>query len=147
MSPDRVFELASTAALVGWLLLIAGVLAPAGAARRTLLLWGGRVLPLALCLAYLALLIVHWRSAPGGGFGSLQGVITLFAAPGKLLGGWVHFLAFDLFVARWMVDDTLHTGRSRWCLLPSLPLTFLFGPAGLLLHFACRAVPLRTLPA
>ena len=87
----------------------------------------------------------YWSSAPGGNFGSLEGVARLFSSQGKLLGGWVHFLAFDLFVGRWMVDDTLNAQRSRWALLPCLPAAFMYGPAGLLLYFVIRAAasPLR----
>jgi Domain of unknown function (DUF4281) len=59
--------------------------------------------------------------------------------PGKMLGGWVHFLAFDLLVGRWSVDDTLAGARSRAPLLMTLPTTFLFGPLGLLLHLLVRA--------
>src|SRR5689334_20602433 len=120
MTPDQAFTQASIAAMLGWLLLVAGVLAPAGTTRSRLLWAGGRLLPLLLSAAYLALLVLHWRSAPGGHFGSLAGVATLFASPGKLAGGWVHFLAFDLFIGRWMIDDVLARGASRWCLLPCL---------------------------
>lgn len=139
MSPEQAFTLASIAAMLGWLLLVAAVLAPQGKARSRLLWAGGRLMPLLLSTAYLALLVLHWRSAPGGNFGSLAGVATLFASPGKLAGGWVHFLAFDLFIGRWMIDDVLARGASRWCLLPCLPLTFLYGPAGLLLYFGLRS--------
>lgn len=139
MTPEQAFTQASIAAMLGWLLLVAAVLAPPGAARSRLLWAGGRLVPLLLSAAYLALLVLHWRSAPGGHFGSLAGVATLFASPGKLAGGWVHFLAFDLFIGRWMIDDVLARDASRWCLLPCLPLTFLYGPVGLLLHFGLRS--------
>lgn len=139
MTPDLAFQLASSAAIVGWLLVVGGVVAPPGGARRLLLLAGGRVVPLLLSIAYLVLLITYWKSAPGGNFGSLDGVAKLFASPGKLAGGWIHFLAFDLFLGRWMVDDVFHSKQSRWRLLPCLPLTFLHGPLGLLLHFALRS--------
>ena len=60
-----------------------------------------------------------------------------------MLGGWVHFLAFDLLVGRWMVDDTLANGHARWPLGLVLPATFLYGPLGFLIYMALRAV-LRT---
>jgi hypothetical protein len=138
MTPEQTFTLASTAAMVGWMLLVGAVLAPPGTARTRLLWGGGRLVPLLLSAAYLALLVWHWRSAPGGHFGSLDGVATLFASRGKLVGGWVHFLAFDLFIGRWMIDDVLARRAPRWQLLPCLPLTFLYGPAGLLLYFVLR---------
>jgi Domain of unknown function (DUF4281) len=56
------------------------------------------------------------------------------APPGKMPGGWVHFLAFDLLVGWWIVDDTLSRGRSRLPLFVVLPATFMYGPVGLLLQ-------------
>ena len=140
MKPDLIFELASLAAIFGWLLLTIGLLARAGTPRRVLLLIGGRATPVLLCIVYLALLVAYWGSAPGGNFGSLEGVAQLFSSRGKLLGGWVHYLAFDLFIGRWVIDDVLNSKRSRWSLALTLPLTFLFGPVGLLVHFGIRAI-------
>ena len=140
MKPELIFELASLAAILGWLFLASGVLGRPGALRRALLLAGGRVIPLLLCAAYVVLLVAYWGSSAGGHFGSLDGVAQLFSSRGKLLGGWLHYLAFDLFIGRWIVDDTLRTFRSRRSLVFTLPLTFLFGPAGLLLHFAIRSL-------
>ena len=147
MKPELIFELASVAAILGWLLLTAGVLARPGARRRLLLLVGGRATPVLLCTVYLALLVAYWGSSPGGNFGSLEGVAQLFSSRGKLLGGWLHYLAFDLFIGRWVIDDVLNSERSRWSLAVTLPLTFLFGPAGLLLHFTIRGLRSRTTSA
>lgn len=140
MTPEIAFQLGSTAALVAWLLLVAGVIGPDGRSRRLLLFAGGRVIPVLLALGYLALLVAYWKSAPGGSFDSLDGVARLFSSRGKLAGGWLHFLTFDLLVGRWVIDEILSTRRPRWLLLPSLPLTFLYGPTGLLAHLALWAV-------
>ena len=51
---------------------------------------------------------------------------------------WTHFLAFDLFVGRWIYLDGRHRGVSAWLLTPVLFLTLLFGPLGLLLHLCLR---------
>lgn len=130
--------------MFGWLLLITGVIAKPSAQRQVLLLVGGRITPVLLCVAYLTLLVAYWGSAPGGNFGSLEGVAQLFSSRGKLLGGWLHYLAFDLFIGRWIIDDTLYSKRSRWPLVVSLPPTFFFGPVGLLLHFAIRGLQRQT---
>ena len=53
-----------------------------------------------------------------------------------LLAGWIHYLAFDLLIGRWQVDQSLAAPNKRslrWLTLPSLIATFMFGPAGLLL--------------
>jgi len=148
MTPAQIFQAASALALLGWLLLALGVIVNGVASRRALLRAGGRAVPLLLCAVYVAVLVAYCGSTPGGNFNSLAGVAILFSSSGKLLGGWVHYLAFDLFIGRWIVDDVVASGRSRWWLLPCLPLTFLFGPAGLLLYFAVRlTAPARSLPS
>ena len=90
-----------------------------------------------------AALVAWWSDAHGrGGFGSLNEVATLFLVPGLLLAGWVHYLAFDLLVGRWQIDDSGlgDAGRlAAWWLVPCLALTFLFGPAGWLLYLLTRA--------
>lgn len=138
MSLETAFSLASTVALLGWLVLLAGLWAPVR--WRTALLWvAGRLVPLLLSAGYAALMALQWGRAPGGGFGSLAQVAALFSAPGLLLAGWVHYLAFDLFVGRWIVDETLAHRLSRLAALPCLVLTFLAGPVGLLLHVGVRS--------
>jgi hypothetical protein len=140
MTPDAWFLLANPFALLGWLMLTAGLFSPpSGAWRARLLFLAGRVWPLLLAVGYAVALAMSWGSAPGGGFGTLDEVAALFRSPGNLLAGWLHYLAFDLFVGRWIVDDALSRAGPRWPVLPCLALTFLFGPVGLLLHFALRA--------
>ena len=58
-------------------------------------------------------------------------------------GGWVHYLAFDLFIGAWQVRDARVQGISHLLVIPCLQLTFLFGPAGLLLYFLIRAADKR----
>ena len=137
MTPQEGFSAANPLALLGWLLLCAGLFSR-GAWRERLLVAGGRALPLLLCLAYAVVLYTHWGTAPGGGFGNLDQVATMFRSPGLLLAGWIHFLAFDLFVGRWIIDDALAHRLPRPAVLPSLLLTFLFGPIGLGLHVSMR---------
>jgi Domain of unknown function (DUF4281) len=137
---ETIFAVASLVAVTAWIGLAIAAAINFGRARTALLLVAGRVVPLGLCALYVILLAAHWGSAPGGGFSTLSAVLTLFAVPGKMLGGWVHFLAFDLFVGRWMVDDALSPARSRWPLWLGLPATFLYGPLGVLLYLAARHV-------
>lgn len=51
---------------------------------------------------------------------------------------WAHFLAFDLFVGRWLYLDGRRRGVSAWLTSPFLFLTLLVGPVGLLLHLCLR---------
>jgi hypothetical protein len=143
---ESIFCVASLTAIAAWVALGLAPAAPAGKLRDRLLIAAGRVVPLGLCLLYASLLVANRGAAPGGDFSSLSAVLTLFSAPGKLLGGWVHFLAFDLLVGRWIVDDVLANGRFRAPLLVVLPATFMYGPLGVLLHVLGRSALQRARP-
>ena len=75
---------------------------------------------------------------PDGGFGSLAQVKALFTQDRAVLAGWVHYLAFDLFVGCWIVLDAHERHITHWLIVPCLGLTFMFGPVGLLLYFVVR---------
>ncbi|MBP8138649.1 MAG: DUF4281 domain-containing protein [Alicycliphilus sp.] len=137
---DALFSIVSLVAMLAWLLLALAAPLPMGAVRRALLFAAGRGVPVVLCAFYMLLLQRYWGATPGGGFQSLGAVQVLFSAPGKMLGAWTHFLAFDLLVGRWMVDDASVPGHSRLALVPALPATLFFGPLGVLLYLAGRAL-------
>jgi hypothetical protein len=59
-------------------------------------------------------------------------VQALFTHPHIALAGWLHYLAFDLFLGAWEVRTARTDGIPHWAVIPCLILTFLFGPAGLL---------------
>jgi hypothetical protein len=69
----------------------------------------------------------------------LQQVAALFSVPAALLAGWIHYLAFDLFIGSWEVRDSQRLKISHWLVVPCLVLTFLFGPIGLALYLLLRA--------
>jgi hypothetical protein len=52
---------------------------------------------------------------------------------------WAHFLAFDLFVGRWIYLDSRERGSSAGLVAPALLLTLMLGPIGFLLYLALRA--------
>ncbi len=139
MSPEDLFKIANLFALVGWVLLVAGVATDRPWLRDRL---AGLYWPLAICVGYAAAIVAGWRASEGG-FSSLTGVRQLFADDWLLLAGWMHYLAFDLFVAAWIAADTERVGLSRLVLIPVLPLSFLLGPAGFLLFHALRLVRRR----
>ncbi|MFN8840572.1 MAG: abscisic acid-deficient protein Aba4 family protein [Burkholderiales bacterium] len=136
-SPDTVFAIANGLALPAWLALAASP----PSVRWTPWTWRitGRVLPLAYAIAYVVLLLTA-PSAEGGGFGSIAQVRALFAVDAALTAGWIHYLAFDLFVGPWIAQRAAGLGLPHLAVIPLLALTFLFGPAGLLAFFALRAV-------
>ncbi|MBC7521604.1 MAG: DUF4281 domain-containing protein [Sandarakinorhabdus sp.] len=137
MTLEQVFSLASAAALVGWVLL---VLAPV---RRRAAVTGARLVAALLCGAYLAFLVTGLTGGngppAGAGFNSLAGVRLLLSSPQALLAGWVHYLAFDLFIGSWQAEDAPASNIPHWLLLPCLALTFVAGPVGLLLYLVLKA--------
>ncbi|HEV7890073.1 MAG TPA: ABA4-like family protein [Pyrinomonadaceae bacterium] len=133
MSPEQIFSLCGMLATAGWLLLI---FLPRW--RWTARLVCPVVIPLLLALIYLWLVATTFGRTPGG-FGSLAEVSLLFQNPRALLAGWIHYLAFDLFIGSWEVRDARRVGIHHLLVVPCLLLTFLFGPVGLLLYFILRA--------
>lgn len=141
MSPDQLFDLANPLALAGWLALLAAPLAPRAAQAVA-----AAAIPLLLSLAYAGLVLAFWWEAPGG-FGSLSEVMLLFTHPHIALAGWLHYLAFDLFLGAWEVRTARAEGIPHWAVIPCLCLTFLFGPAGLLAFAILRfTVTRKVLP-
>lgn len=137
LTPDVLFQIVNPLALLGWVALALAPLAP-----RAALAAAGMVIPLILSVAYGGLVLAFWAGAEGG-FGSLADVQLLFTDPHVALAGWVHYLAFDLFVGAWATRTARAEGIAHLFLLPCLALTFLFGPAGFLAFAALRLVHSR----
>jgi len=134
MTADLVFSLANSAALVGWLVLAAGVILKRDFFITTL---AGRVWPPGFAALYTILILFFFGSAPGG-FDSLVHVQQLFTSPWAATAGWIHYLAFDLFIGSWISAQVIARDLPRLALIIILPLTFLFGPIGLLLFFITK---------
>lgn len=137
MTPDQLFQFANPLALLGWSALLVAPVAPRAAQALA-----AAAIPLLLSLAYAGLVLAFWWQAPGG-FGSLAEVQTLFTHPQIALAGWVHYLAFDLFLGAWAVRTARAEGIPHWTVIPCLLLTFLFGPAGLLAFAILRFTLVR----
>jgi hypothetical protein len=78
------------------------------------------------------------RGAGGGDAARERGRVLVARGRWALLAGWTHYLAFDLFIGGWEVRDAQRRGISHLLVVPALILTFLVGPAGLLLYLAIR---------
>jgi glycopeptide antibiotics resistance protein len=134
MNAETVFSIANFIALAGWILLVC---LPRWNWTRKIVLSGA--VSLLLAVAYLILIILFFGRAEGG-FGSLAEVGKLFTNQWALLAGWIHYLAFDLFVGSWEVKDAQARGISHWFVIPCLVLTFLLGPIGFLLYHILRLI-------
>jgi ABA DEFICIENT 4-like len=139
MEPARLFDIAGMIAMPGWLLL-----AIAPRSRLTPLITAC-VLPSILAVIYLVLIGENIGSAEGGfsNFNSLAGVKTLFSVDALLLAGWIHYLAFDLFVGSWEVRDARRLGIRHGWVLPCLVLTLMVGPVGLASYWVLRSIHAR----
>lgn len=129
---EQLFALGNGLALGGWALLI---LLPTWRGLAQAL--AAIVIPALLGLAYTALVAVWWSRSPGG-YGSLDAVRALFGSPPLLLAGWLHYLAFDLLAGAWIARDGRREGLHHFLVVPTLVLTFLFGPMGLVAYLGLR---------
>jgi hypothetical protein len=135
MTNSDLFGLASAAVLPGWL-----ALATAPFWRRRAI-FTARLIAALLSGFYLALLVAGLAGEgppEGAGFTSLEAVRLLLSSEAALLAGWVHYLAFDLWVGSWQTEDAGQHRVPHAALLPCLLLTFLAGPTGLLLYLLLR---------
>ncbi len=145
MSPEQIFSFATTTAMIGWIVLLLSPFKPGWAE------WiSGRIIPVTLSVVYTTLILVFWTGADGG-FGNLPEVMELFTQPEIVLAGWVHYLAFDLFIGAWECRTARTESIRFWLVIPCLALTFMFGPAGLLFFTFIRVInkqrPISPTPA
>ncbi len=132
MKAEQIFSIVNLIALIGWIIL---AVAPRWIVTRKVVLSGA--IPLLLAVAYLILIVIFFGKSEGS-FGSLAGVMQLFTNQWTVLAGWIHYLAFDLFVGVWEVKDSQEKGISHWFVIPCLFLTFMLGPIGFLLYSILR---------
>jgi hypothetical protein len=132
MDPAALFPVVNALPLPIWALWI---VAPRAQLSRRIAraVWPWAVLG-ALYLAFIVKALVQY-GPDAEGFTSLAGVMRLFDTPWFALAGWTHYLCFDLFVARWIMNDAPDAG---YWLAPILFLTLMFGPVGLLCYLAVR---------
>jgi hypothetical protein len=132
MTAEQLFSILNLVAVAGWLPLI----------FLPRVRWTSAVLPVVMPLLFAVIytaIVAATFARSEGSFSSLAGVRTLFEDPWLLLAGWIHYLAFDLFVGGWEVRDAQRRGIPHLLIVPALVLTFLFGPAGLLLSVVIRS--------
>lgn len=107
---------------------VAMIVAPRARLTARIVKWSDGLLA-GLAAAYavqLGLAVASSDAKPD--FGDVAALRQTLATPGGFLVGWTHFLAFDLFVGRWIWRTALDEGRG--CRV-ALFLTLMAGPAGL----------------
>lgn len=138
MNWDMIFTITNNYALLMWLIL-------AFAPRRTMILTGlfyGGIGLLACTYAVIIIPLMTGLVDGGGGgvpdFSTLAGVQQLLASPGGATVGWIHYLAFDLFVGLWVARNADKYGFARWLQIPILLFVLMLGPLGLILYLLLR---------
>jgi len=133
---ETVFTLSNLFVLPFWLLMI---FLPHWSWTQRIMrtLW-----PVVVLAVVYALLLVTQIGAGGGSLlnPTLDGIAGLLGTPAGATVAWVHFLAFDLFVGRWVYLDSREWGMSAWLASPALFFVFLAGPLGLLLYLILRGL-------
>jgi hypothetical protein len=135
MTPSEVFKIVGTLALPMWILLI---VLPKWKVTRFLIDY--KIVPVLLSVVY-AIYIAKALIAGGMmDFGSLESVMQLFTVENAVLAGWIHYLAFDLLVGMWMVNQNQTLQIHPIILAPCLVGTFLFGPVGFLIFMIIKSI-------
>ena len=130
------YSIINYAVMPAWLLL---AFLPKNAVTQKLVHSG--LYPVVFGVLYLVLWVralAFGESAEGGGFATLETVMTAFSHPNVALMGWAHYLVFDLFVGAWIGRDSAARGVNHFLVIPCLIFTFLAGPIGLLLYIVAR---------
>src|SRR5499426_702654 len=121
---ETLFKLSSFTVLPFWVLMIFLPLWPA-----TQRLMSSPMVCATPAAFYAALVIPRfaevWRAVSSP---ELSGVAAILGSPAGAMIGWLHFLAFDLFVGRWIYLDSREREITAWVMAPVLILTLMLGP-------------------
>ena len=132
MTPETIFSVCNTIALIAWIILL---LLPGWYAADKFII--GIIITL-FAIVYAWMLFTDFNFSDASKFGSLKGVMELFTNPSLVTAGWIHYLAFDLMVGLFIRNNARKHGISHWIVVPCYLLTFMFGPVGLLLYLLIR---------
>lgn len=130
MDPGTLYKVANNAILPFWFLLAAF---PRSALTAKLVRSGAISCVIAGFYIFSLSRGAQWNP---DGFSTLENLRVTFQNEWFLLAGWLHYLAFDLYVGSTIVGDYVARGGSRLVLVVELFFTLMLGPVGLLLHKA-----------
>ena len=140
MDADLLFKIANTSILPAWFLLL---LLPR--TRLTKVVVHSYLYPMALAIFYAVLIIPSFFLGGEGGMGSVAELQVGFQNDYIVVGAWIHYLVFDLFIGAWESRDAVRKGIPHWQLVPCLVLTLFAGPIGLMLYLIIRYIHTRRL--
>lgn len=138
MTPTDVFSIANPTAMLMWILMI---FLPKWKVTRFLIDY--KVIPIILSIVYTFYIIQAIQIGGMMDFGSLSSVMALFTEENAVLAGWVHYLAFDLIVGMWILNQNKDLGIHHLLIVPCLLGAFMFGPIGFLLFMIIKSIKNR----
>ncbi len=97
-----------------------------------------KVIPLLLSIGYTIYIFLAIQMNGWMDFGSLQSVMALFTEEHAVLAGWIHYLAFDLLIGMWILNQNRTLGIHQILIAPCLFATFMLGPIGFLLFMILK---------
>ncbi len=133
---EQVFSISSLLVMPFWALMI---LAPRWSWTKRII--GSPFISLPAALLYAVLVVPNALSLlPSLANPNLAGIQTLLGSPQGATIGWIHFLAFDLFVGRWAYLESLERGINAFVMAFVLALILMFGPLGFAVYLGVRSV-------
>lgn len=136
MNTELLFKIFNYGVLIPWMLM---VFLPKWKGTKWMI--EVRFPVLILAVAYLVLLVEHFITGPAGAgvdFTSMQSIKAAFTQDKVMLIGWLHYLAFDLFVGMWELTDAQKNQLPHYLLVPCLGFTLMYGPVGFVLYWMLR---------
>lgn len=133
MSPTHIFSAVNLLAMLMWILMI---FLPNW--KVTSLLIKYKVIPLSLSAIYVVYVIQGLLAGGMMDFSNLESVMALFTTEVAVLTGWIHYLAFDLIVGMWILDQNKQLKMNHLIIIPCLLATFIFGPLGFMLFMIIK---------
>jgi hypothetical protein len=104
--------------------------------------WRNKVIPffvIGISIVYTIYTLTWLPSFNPMSYLSLEGVQALFTNDAIALSGWVHYLAFDLFVGNWVVNKCVRYKVPQYLMVPLLFFCFMFLPMGFLMYLGVQA--------
>jgi hypothetical protein len=136
-TPELLFTVGNIAILPFWTLMI---LAPrwGWTGRIMQSLWPVIVLAALYALSLLSTAFVGESVDMSKLTLDVHGIAYLLSSPVGAATAWLHLIAFDLFVGRWVYLDSRPCNLPVWIVSIALFFVFFTGPFGLLLYLALR---------
>lgn len=139
MTPTQIFSFANTFVLLGWILLL---ILPNWKFTQTIILKGIVVI---LVLIYAFFILKDIGDFNSDSFSSLDNVMELFKSETAVAAGWLHYLAFDLFVGAYIVKQSRALQIPRYIYTLFLPFAFMLGPIGYLIFIIVKTIKTKSL--